>query len=283
MISLISISGSGIGTAFMGLCSCLSTTFDRHLAIASGIATSAIGLSTFLYPSIIRALEEEYGWRGAYVLLGAIVLQYLVVACFVKPRKCTKDEIKMRENADKVVNDGYKTLLREYLHTELLNDKRFVLLLTFLMVLHSGISIVFVHIEAFAIAMHITTDYTKWAIPAWGVSNWLGRSLFGLIGNLTRVDTTTMLVPFIALSGVAIGALPAITSGPGLIICASVNGFLSGPLGYGTIVLTVEYFSVACLPSAYGYCLLTSGVGFLLGAPAAGKYGCGISALNENS
>ena len=253
------ISGSGIGVGFMGLCTCVSTWFKRHLPVASGIATSAIGLSTFLYPPIIRALQDGYSWRGAYILLAAIVVQYLVVACFVKP------------------NPTYTTcqpstsqkFLQKYLQVQLLEDKRFLLLLVFKVVVHLGISIVFVHLESFASTLQI--DTTDWAIPVYGLSNCVGRALLGVVGNIWPVNATGMMAVFITLSGIAIGSLPYFSSELGLLLCTAVYGLFSGVLGYATFVILVEYFSVHTLPGAYGYVLLADGVGFLLGAPAAGE------------
>ncbi|HEX7783043.1 MAG TPA: MFS transporter [Sphingobium sp.] len=51
----------------------VAAAFDRQRGLALGIAMAGVGLGTALLPLFARALISEFGWRTAYVVLGATV------------------------------------------------------------------------------------------------------------------------------------------------------------------------------------------------------------------
>jgi predicted MFS family arabinose efflux permease len=44
--------------------------FDKKRTLAMGIAVCGSGLGTFILPPINRMLMNEYGWKGAFLILG---------------------------------------------------------------------------------------------------------------------------------------------------------------------------------------------------------------------
>lgn len=62
--------------------------FERNRGLALAIALCGTGIGAAVYPSLTNALVEEFGWRGAYVGLGAISLAVvlpLVILFFKAP------------------------------------------------------------------------------------------------------------------------------------------------------------------------------------------------------
>jgi MFS family permease len=78
----------GAGTAPVPYNSVLSHWFDKKRGLALGLATIGIGLSTVVMPSLAYALITRFGWRGAYTLLGllVVVVTVPVVGLFLKER-----------------------------------------------------------------------------------------------------------------------------------------------------------------------------------------------------
>src|SRR5689334_8349381 len=78
----------GAGTAPVPYNSVLSHWFDKKRGLALGLATIGIGLSTVIMPSLAHALITAFGWRGAYTLLGllVVVVTVPVVGLFLKER-----------------------------------------------------------------------------------------------------------------------------------------------------------------------------------------------------
>ncbi|WP_276809086.1 MFS transporter [Castellaniella defragrans] len=50
----------------------ITAAFDRQRGLALGVAAAGVGLGTMLMPMVAQWLLNQFGWRGAYVGLGAI-------------------------------------------------------------------------------------------------------------------------------------------------------------------------------------------------------------------
>ncbi|MDH7796536.1 MULTISPECIES: MFS transporter [unclassified Beijerinckia] len=64
----------------------ISRRFDRQRGLACGLAMAGVGLGVALLPQYIAILMTHYGWRGAYLGLGAFifVMAFIPVALFVR-------------------------------------------------------------------------------------------------------------------------------------------------------------------------------------------------------
>ena len=56
----------------------LSRWFYRRRGLAIGIAFAGTGIGTFVFSPLVERFIEGHGWRGTYIILGAIVLILLV-------------------------------------------------------------------------------------------------------------------------------------------------------------------------------------------------------------
>jgi len=52
--------------------------FNKKRGIGVGIATSGVGFGGFLFPTIIEVLFMQYGFMGAFLILGGILLNLAV-------------------------------------------------------------------------------------------------------------------------------------------------------------------------------------------------------------
>lgn len=64
----------GAGLAVPSFAFVVTRWFDRERGLALGIALSGVGLGTAIIPPIVAYLIGAYGWRAAYVGLGAVIL-----------------------------------------------------------------------------------------------------------------------------------------------------------------------------------------------------------------
>ncbi|XP_022914399.2 monocarboxylate transporter 5 [Onthophagus taurus] len=84
--------GTGLGFGLIYLPAIVSVTmyFDKKRSLATGIAVCGSGLGTFVFAPLINILLEEYGWRGAMVILGGIVLECLIFGALFRPLEYEK-------------------------------------------------------------------------------------------------------------------------------------------------------------------------------------------------
>jgi MFS family permease len=83
---ILGFSMQGLGPIPYG--SLISHWFDRLRGLALGLAMLGIGLGAVIMPSVAQTLIAHFGWKGAYSILGAMVLLicWPVVACFLKEK-----------------------------------------------------------------------------------------------------------------------------------------------------------------------------------------------------
>lgn len=57
----------------LGYVKAISAWFDRRRGLALGIALAGVGLGAFVVPQLANRFIQQFGWRGAYVILGLMV------------------------------------------------------------------------------------------------------------------------------------------------------------------------------------------------------------------
>jgi MFS family permease len=64
----------------------ITAWFDKERGLALGIATSGVGLGTFLLPQLAQLFITSFGWRVAYVAVGVTtwLLAFSMIAIFVR-------------------------------------------------------------------------------------------------------------------------------------------------------------------------------------------------------
>ena len=64
----------GNGSTQMGYSRAVSTWFTRHRGIAMSVVMAGSATGAILFPLLAQALIDSYGWRSAYLVLGAMTL-----------------------------------------------------------------------------------------------------------------------------------------------------------------------------------------------------------------
>jgi MFS family permease len=64
--------GLGLGCAYVPAVGAVQRWFVRRRGFASGLAVSGIGVGTLVMPPLASLLITDLGWRGAYLVLGAL-------------------------------------------------------------------------------------------------------------------------------------------------------------------------------------------------------------------
>ncbi len=78
----------GNGTTQMGYSRAVSTWFDARRGLALALVVAGVGTGAMVFPPLAQALISSYGWRTAFVVLGALVLVLglPLTALFVRER-----------------------------------------------------------------------------------------------------------------------------------------------------------------------------------------------------
>lgn len=77
--------GLGFGLIYLPAIVSVTTYFEKKRSLATGIAVCGSGFGTFIFAPIINKLMYEYGWRGAMLIISAVVLKCIIFGAMFRP------------------------------------------------------------------------------------------------------------------------------------------------------------------------------------------------------
>ncbi|MCX7279748.1 MAG: MFS transporter [Burkholderiales bacterium] len=243
-------------------CKAVSSAFDARRGLALGISIAGVGLGTALVPLFAQRVLAEFGWRAAYVGLGALTLVIALpaMAFLVARRDATTGTARAKA----------PTSLPGLTARQALRSQAFwKLALSFFLVALAASGTI-AHIVPMMVDRGMEARSATAALSAAGVALIGGRLLAGYL--LDRIFAPYIAIVFFALPLVGIGMLLG-SSATALLVPAAV---LVG-LGLGAEVdliafLQSRYLGLRAFGEIYGYLFAV----FMLGS-AMGPFVMGMS------
>lgn len=87
--------GTGLGFGLIYLPAIVSVTmyFEKYRSLATGIAVCGSGFGTFIFSPLTESLIGNFGWRGAMLIISAIVLNCIIFGAMFRPLQPPKKMI----------------------------------------------------------------------------------------------------------------------------------------------------------------------------------------------
>jgi MFS family permease len=250
--------------------------FDRRRGLALGVAMFGLGLGALAIPSLAQVLIDEFGWRGAFGLLGAGVLMvaFPVVARFLKDRP---EEIGLAAEGSAASSTPaalYQSGLR---WNQAGRDGTFWLLFCSFLLVSAGVQACLTHVSSILSDRGAGAQTAAFATSLFGGGVLLGRTGTGYL--LDRFFAPRVAATIFGSAAAGIGLLAVAASQE----LAFLAAFFIG-LGLGAEVdimayLTSRYFGLRAFGSIYGFIFagfgLAGGSGaYFMGAAfdASGSY-----------
>lgn len=79
------LSGLGWALVFTPAVASVMQYFTRRRSLAMALGFTGIGLSSFAFSPLFQLLVEEYAWRGALLILGAMSLNIVACGALIRP------------------------------------------------------------------------------------------------------------------------------------------------------------------------------------------------------
>lgn len=75
---MLLFAGLGFGLIYLPAVVCVGFYFEARRSLATGIAVAGSGLGAFAFAPLATILLEQYGWKGANLILAGFILNCAV-------------------------------------------------------------------------------------------------------------------------------------------------------------------------------------------------------------
>ena len=248
------LSAAGMGAAWSPLVSTVSRWFDRKRGLAVGITVLGGGIGIFVIAPLTEFLIGQFGWRAAYLWLGAISGGSIVGSALLL----------VRTPADKGLApygaSGRSTVPRTNIAATVafVRDLRFWRMsLTFGLWWFAG-AIVYVHIAPFMLEKGLDSRAAALVFTLFGVGNCLGRVAAGVLSD--RMGALRVYRLTIGASAALMSAFALADGAPGLLVLSCALGFAAGGALTQFTTVAVALFGTASAGALMGAVLALVGL-----------------------
>ena len=230
----------------------VSAWFDERRGLALGIAMAGIGIGATVVPQFARWTIDAFGWRAAYVALGALTfaVAFPSVALLVRePEPIKKGDAQARAQSGLSV-------------AESLRSSSFWLIAASVLLVVTTINGIVGHLVPMLTDRGLNVGQATATLSAVGLSTIAGRLAAGYL--LDRFFAPYVAAGLFLLPIVAISLLTAGVAGPGPVLAAMSLGFGLGAEVDVIGFLVSRYFGLRAFGEVYGYlfAIFTLGTGF---------------------
>ena len=256
--------GLGCGFAYVPAIGAVQRWFVRRRGFASGLAVAGIGVGTLVMPPLASLLIGVLGWRGAYLVLGALALvvgsgMALLIENDPRQRGLNPDGDTEAPQAAAAEGVAVRDAVR---------SGRFISLYAACLICSFGVFVPFVHLVPFARDHGITASMAALLLSVIGVGSTAGRFFLGTIADRMGRERSLLLMFAGMAASLSIWAVSA--SFWPLAVFAFVFGVFYGGWVAVLPAVVMDYFGGRNVSGIIGVLYTSVAFGTLIGPAAAG-------------
>jgi MFS family permease len=258
--------GLGVGCAYVPAIGAVQRWFLRRRGFASGLAVSGIGVGTLAMPPLATMLIASFGWRDAYLVLGALAVVVgggaaLLIENDPRRRGLGPDGDPPRPGSQTIHAEGMTV-------REAIRSRRFVLLYLACLICSFGVFVPFVHLVPYAGDHGVAASTAVLLLGVIGVGSTAGRFLLG--GLADRMGRQASLLAMFAGMAVSLAIWLVSTHATSLAAFAFAYGIFYGGWVAVLPAVVMDYFGGRNVSGIIGILYTSVAFGTLIGPSAAG-------------
>jgi MFS family permease len=169
--------GVGVGCAYVPAIGAVQRWFVQRRGFASGLAVSGIGVGTLVMPPLASFLIGSLGWRGAYLVLGALAAAVggglaLLIENDPRDRGLGPDGDPLQSGNQPAQSEGASV-------SEAIRSRRFISLYAACLICSFGVFVPFVHLVPYAQDHGVAPSSAVLLLGVIGVGSTAGRFILG--------------------------------------------------------------------------------------------------------
>lgn len=232
------------------------STFSRQKIVVA-LASCGTGFGTFLFSPIIQTIDAYYGWRGLFIVLAGVALQFCSLGLLFRP----------------VSNTTFTNRARTLPTWTFMRNPGFYVTHAGFLLTAFGDSVIYGHLGAYSETLGYPSSSGAYLYSIVGFSAFVLKILQGIALD-ARVSLSfpiKLAIIFYLLGGIATSFL-FLTDAYGMLVVYSALFGANNAASGGSIVIGIlqAYYGDENLELTIGVNLAFLGIGNLFGAPIAG-------------
>jgi len=258
--------GLGVGCAYVPAIGAVQRWFVRRRGLASGLAVSGIGVGTLVMPPLASLLIETLGWRGAYLVLGALAAVVggglaLLIENDPRDRGLGPDGDPPPSGAQPARPEGHSV-------PDAIRSRRFISLYAACLICAFGVFVPFVHLVPYAQDHGVAPASAVLLLGVIGIGSTAGRFFLG--GLADRMGRQLSLLLMFTGMALALAVWVIATNLWSLAAFALVYGVFYGGWVAVLPAVVMDYFGGRNVSGIIGILYTSVAFGTLIGPSAAG-------------
>ncbi|KAM9832610.1 monocarboxylate transporter 6 [Neosynchiropus ocellatus] len=281
------ITGLGFCFSFQPAVTILGHYFVRRRAFANALSSTGTALGLCVLPFLGNFLHTELGWRGSFLVLGAVLLNCCVCGALMRPvqkrrprgqpllNHCAqpdKDKLERQDWWKKLWGHLVVSLSKHMAFDQLCHNPRYCVYAMGITWMMLGFVVPLIYLVPYATAYNMDPGRAAMLLSILGVVNIIVRPPIGIVFNLSwfkgrhvYVFASALLVNGLSNSICCLGA-----DFPILVSYVTIYGLSMSVVGSLMFTVLMEVVEMSRFPSALGLLAIMESVTLLIGPPLAG-------------
>ncbi|XP_034262354.2 monocarboxylate transporter 13-like [Pantherophis guttatus] len=257
-LSIGLLSGFGWALVFTPSVASVARYFKRRRTLATSLAFTGVGISSFAFSPLFQFLMDTYAWRGALMIVAAMSFNLIVCGALIRPLTLKDD-----------VSPGKLTVCNLF-GLQLLSHCPFMRFVVAITLVNTGYFIPYVHLVARARELGFDEYQAAFLMSLTAAADLCGRLFSGWLGSCRSSRLIHLLVAWTSLTGISLLLIAWGHTYPLLVAISLGYGFFSGALTPVVFSIVPEIVGIENIFSAMGLLQMIESIGGLLGSPLSG-------------
>lgn len=257
------VTGLGLALNFQPSLIMLNRYFNKRRPMANGLAAAGSPVFLCALSPLGQLLQDRYGWRGGFLILGGLLLNCCVCAALMRPLVAPKPG----------QAPGPQQPARRLLDLSVFRDRGFVIYAAAASIMVLGLFVPPVFVVSYAKDLGVPDTQAAFLLTILGFIDIFARPTAGFIAGLKKVRPYSVYLFSFAMFFNGFTDLTGSTASDygGLVVFCIFFGISYGMVGALQFEVLMAIVGTHKFSSAIGLVLLLEAVAVLIGPPSGGK------------
>lgn len=262
-LTAVPLPGLGLALSFQPSLIMLNGYFSKRRPIANGLAAAGSPVFLCALSPLGQLLQDHFGWRGGFLILGGLLLNCCVCAALMRPLEAPRPGS----------GPGPQRPSRRLLDLSVFRDRGFIIYAVAASIMVLGLFVPPVFVVSYAKDLGVPDTQAAFLLTILGFIDIFARPTAGFVTGLEKVRPYSVYLFSFAMFFNGFTDLTGSTASDygGLVVFCIFFGISYGMVGALQFEVLMAIVGTQKFSSAIGLVLLLEAIAVLIGPPSGGK------------